>query len=220
MKDTFPMQREYFNNLEVIHSIAEIKIEWPYIFETDYLRQHFEELMGLKSDTFAENFLNTKEKIFLFFKKFIKNPVVDDSSERSILTGIAKYFNEDLGFLLLDFEFGLKVDSIVARVPTNTPFIAFVEDDATGGKVVAYILIEKTIVSKIENCNLLLNLQLVINFFFVLNIIYPREISQTLEFLVRFFYKHYPISTRGKKKNINSLQKVNSFISKITAFEQ
>lgn len=56
--------------------------------------------------------------------------------------------------------------------------------------------------------------------YFVFNIMYPEKASLSLEFIQRYFYQILPHSTRGKKKNILSLNKVSTFIEKINSLQE
>lgn len=96
-------------------------------------------------------------------------------------------------------------------------FFLISERDIGQKKEITYIFIEKVLVAHFleGNYNYLKTLTDVINYYYVFNIMFPRQLSQTMEFLVRFLYKHYPNSSRGPKKSINNLQKVNNLISQI-----
>ncbi|XP_067639561.1 uncharacterized protein [Eurosta solidaginis] len=100
----------------------------------------------------------------------------------------------------------IAMDTIINKLPSNLPLIAIIETER------AHIIIEKTPVAEYGEYDFINFVKVIINYYFVLNKMYPAEISQTLEFLTRFCYKHYP----NQPQNINSLQKVNNLISKIS----
>lgn len=78
-----------------------------------------------------------------------------------------------------------------------------------------YMFFEKVIVGHYKNENFLNLLCLSITYFYNFNILYPKQISQTLEFCSRYFLQHYTQNVRGKKKHINNLSKINNLINKL-----
>lgn len=104
MQDCFPIQRKFFNNLENIPTILQIKTEWPFIFESEYLYQHFEQLMNIKSEIFIENFQSSNDKIFRYFNEVNKKIRIENSSAINIISGIANYFGEDTTYLFMNFD--------------------------------------------------------------------------------------------------------------------
>ncbi|XP_017467857.1 PREDICTED: uncharacterized protein LOC108360183 isoform X1 [Rhagoletis zephyria] len=222
MKDCFPLQRSNFNEMDPSPTIESIKRDWPYIFSTECLNQHFGQLMNTDPDLFDMNFNKNREETAAFFEHLQgKHNLLKEAHQTNyIIKSIAKYFNENANYLFAIFEIGANLDTIVEKVPTNTPFVAFVENDVEKETYNCYIFIEKTLVSHtLGDGDMFKFLKQIIQYYFVFNIIYPPETSQTMEFFVRFFYKFYPNSSRGAKKNINNIQKVNNLIVKLTNFQ-
>lgn len=59
------------------------------------------------------------------------------------------------------------------------------------------------------------SLEYIMDLYFVFNIKYEKSISQTMEFLQRFFFSIYVESGRGNKNNKSAMQKVTNIIKKI-----
>ena len=55
-----------------------------------------------------------------------------------------------------------------------------------GGECQVHVFIEKIEVQKYKNKKFVEILQLIICYYYTLNIMYPAELSQTMEFLVRY----------------------------------
>lgn len=79
----------------------------------------------------------------------------------------------------------------------------------------AYIFFEKTIFLKYRCFTFIELIRDVICTYYVFNVMYPKGISQSLEFFVRFFWKYYPENLRGKKNHINNLSKINHLITRL-----
>ena len=66
MKATYVAQRRDILNQE---SVAELKIEWPFLFEMEGINTHFEELVGINLQETLEDNYNTKGKqVFEYLK--------------------------------------------------------------------------------------------------------------------------------------------------------
>ncbi|XP_067635057.1 uncharacterized protein [Eurosta solidaginis] len=189
MKDCFWLQRQYLNNMDPVPSIKDVQINWPFLFYEQCLCQHFEKLMEINANIFCENFKQSLDK----FKKCFKSKDTFDS-DLKIIKEIVNYFGKNPDFLFMDFEIGTTMDTIINKLPSNLPLIAIIETER------AHIIIEKTPVAEYGEYDFINFVKVIFNYYFVLNKIYPAEISQTLEFLTRFCYKHYPNQTRGAKK--------------------
>lgn len=99
---------------------------------------------------------------------------------------------------------------------TTNIFFLFSE---TSEGIINYIFIEKIQVCADKNKNFIDTLMKLICFFYIFNLMYPKEICMSMEFLTRFFFKHYPSQIRGSKKSINNLSKINNLIKKINEFK-
>ncbi|XP_055381337.1 uncharacterized protein LOC129611938 [Condylostylus longicornis] len=179
MKECFPIQRKYFNNMDNIPTIIEIQRNWPFMFNKEYLYDHFELLMNLKANTFIMNFEKNKAKI----NQIAKNTKEEEGDEST--------FNA---------IFGTTMEDIIISIPTNGPWFAIV--DTMSEQCIAYIFAEKILIVKEENFTFVDLLCQVISYYYVFNIVYPKEISQSLEFCVRYFYNHYCEKLRGSKKTL------------------
>lgn len=80
---------------------------------------------------------------------------------------------------------------------------------------VAYIFIDKMQVAERSNSCIFELIIECICYFFIFNLIYPKELSQTLEFYVRYFLNYRPSNVRGCKKNINNISKIHNLLKKI-----
>lgn len=56
--------------------------------------------------------------------------------------------------------------------------------------------------------------------YFIFNIQYPKDISQLLEFVQRYFFVYYTETSRGRKKNLTSMAKVMRLLCKINEFSK
>lgn len=80
---------------------------------------------------------------------------------------------------------------------------------------VGYIFIEKLMVSSTDKVNLIDMVMQCIAYYYNFNMQYPKEVSQSFDFIVRYFLNHYPEKPRGPKKNLNNMNKINNFIRKL-----
>lgn len=83
----------------------------------------------------------------------------------------------------------------------------------------AYIFFEKTMITKEKDFSFADLVCQVICFYYVFNIVFPKEISQSLEFCVRYFFNHYCEKTRGSKKTIFNMSKIRNFIKKLNQLD-
>ncbi|XP_055389885.1 uncharacterized protein LOC129618883 [Condylostylus longicornis] len=97
-------------------------------------------------------------------------------------------------------EFGTTLNTLKDEIPTNTPWAGIVQTDLEGDALI-YIFIEKVQVNVFEfvSSDFIGMLELLVCYYYVLNIIFPKEISQFMEFFVRYFLQHYPDGVRGIK---------------------
>lgn len=99
-------------------------------------------------------------------------------------------------------------------------FMYFVFSDSTpepDSSKIAYtfienILVREAVYSDIYHPQLILE---VISLYYIVNISYPKKISLSLEFFVRFLLKYYSQTYRGAKKNISNIAKVSNLIKKL-----
>lgn len=100
MKECFPMQRKYFNNMERVPTIGEIKKNWPFIFDKENLYNHFQLLMNLDTNIFKTNFEKNKMKIHQIVKTTAEeSPCGDEYTFHAI----AHYFKEKTDMLYMKF---------------------------------------------------------------------------------------------------------------------
>lgn len=92
----------------------------------------------------------------------------------------------------------------------------FLDAGLEENSAIAYIFIEKELVAKFVTFNFIELINNIICYYYVFNLMYPKEISQTLDFCVRFFYNIYPNFVRGNKRTINNFSKINSLIKKLS----
>ena len=64
-----------------------------------------------------------------------------------------------------------------------------------------YIFVEKMQVMH-GSSDILEIIKVIISIYYLMNSIYPKQISQVMEFSIRYFLQYYPESSRGSKKNI------------------
>ncbi|XP_067613886.1 uncharacterized protein [Eurosta solidaginis] len=84
-------------------------------------------------------------------------------------------------------KIGTTLKNVENNLVTNTPVVAFVENDIERESCTAYIFIEKQLISQLSGYDMLLYLKEIIQYYYTFNIIYPSEISQSMEFFVRYF---------------------------------
>lgn len=105
MKICFPLQRTYLNNRQVIPRIENIKDNWPYLFQKEFLHQHFEQLMSIDPKVLKIEFAKQKNILFDFFKlSKNKNLRGIEADDINIVTGLTHYFKENSSFLFMEFE--------------------------------------------------------------------------------------------------------------------
>lgn len=108
MADCYGVQRLFFNNMNPVPSISSIKSEWPYIFDKEYLVDHFRTLMNIEPSTFVSNFRSSEEKLIRFFQNLKKQKILDAVKDQTngfaILAAVSTYFNEDTSMLFKKFQ--------------------------------------------------------------------------------------------------------------------
>ncbi|XP_055372360.1 uncharacterized protein LOC129606213 [Condylostylus longicornis] len=215
MKDCFPFQRLYFNSIDKVPSVRDVKENWPFIFEKSCLFQHFTELTNLNPEHFKKQFSSEKPILYEHFmqNKTIKSFFANEINDEKIICAVIMHFKEDQNLFYKKFELGTTLDEIIEASPTSGPWIAIV--DISVEKKMGYISLEKSPVAFHENPEILDLLIEIIAVFYVFNIMYSKSMSQSYEFFVRFFYKYYPEEIRGKKKNISNMCKINNLIKRL-----
>ncbi|XP_055388137.1 uncharacterized protein LOC129616505 [Condylostylus longicornis] len=174
-------------------------------------------------ETYAEQrlYLNNRETKIKEFLLNCKNKDIRKhnlETDENIVSNLVSYFKEDVNFIFKKFTFGTTLNTLKDEIPTNTPWAGIVQTDLEGDALI-YIFIEKVQVNVFEfvSSDFIGMLELLVCYYYVLNIIFPKEISQFMEFFVRYFLQHYPDGVRGIKKSMNSLNKINSLIVKLSS---
>ena len=80
--------------------------------------------------------------------------------------------------------------------PKEKVRILFLEN-ISGDVEQAYVIVEKNVFMHLKSSNLICMISTAIKIFYALNMLYPKNISQTMEFFVKFYYKYYCDTTRG-----------------------
>ncbi|XP_055920392.1 LOW QUALITY PROTEIN: uncharacterized protein LOC129951975 [Eupeodes corollae] len=219
MEDCFPVQRSYFKNQESYPSIEMIKANRPYIFTRECIYKHFSQLTETNfQKLLPADFTTEKSSLAKFFSK--KNEAaLEGHQEMEILNCISHHFKENLDFLIQSFPVGnqytkpyffllilkfsftdwnsvrrFKISSICAMgccswyaylnyFILSFPGISYVTKTA-------YIFIEHKIVWSSDTPNIFDVLAQTIGYFYAFNIEYPKEVSQTIDFLVRCILNH------------------------------
>lgn len=102
MKECFPFQIQFLNNRKEIPTVADVQVNWPYIFFQPYMKNHFEALLNVDSAKLAINFRNSKEKTITFLRS--KKLLFEDYNDLNIIQGFFTYFKEDCKLLYQRFK--------------------------------------------------------------------------------------------------------------------
>lgn len=100
MIKTFAAQRNFINNLKN-KKYDKIVLEWPFLFDSAILIEHFKLLTSISVENYHTNFAKRNERIFAFFKasKNKELQVFSKSNEFEVMKMIALYFKEDIEYL-------------------------------------------------------------------------------------------------------------------------
>ncbi|CAB3977263.1 Hypothetical predicted protein [Paramuricea clavata] len=226
MKQTYASQRLLINRSKPnVPSIMEIKDQWPFLFETDMMLQHFEELMGFNLQVILQRSLEEKASVIYDFmkqehpsKKKVRESLLEidtamalDESKIPQMAGVyllvLAYFGEPEDMMIRSYDETATVEDVVSdsKIP-STPFIAVfgeVLEAKRCGLVVDEVMVNQSINGITEG------MMMLFASYFVLNIMYPNEVAATLEFIQRCFVDINPnrgnkrAKTKGKQHTVN-----------------
>ncbi|XP_073836713.1 uncharacterized protein [Musca autumnalis] len=122
--------------------------------------------------------------------------------------------------LFKKYKFGTTIDEVKRENVTATPWASIIytspAEEDSNGESIAYIWLEGEMTSIEPNCDIItLILQILCYYYYIFNIEYPKDISQTCEFFMRYLLKFYPLQVIGKKKNINNMKRIITLIKKL-----
>ncbi|XP_061393734.1 uncharacterized protein LOC133329258, partial [Musca vetustissima] len=188
MSSCFATQRAFFNDAENIPSVKDILNNWPMIFHKDCLFDHFQKLMDLNIKIFNENFEISKSKFNTCFN------IEHTQGANGIVEAICNYFKERTTLLYKEFKFGATMDDIKRENESATPWVSIICTSPTGDdeQHIAYIWLEGEITSIETNSNLISLILQLLCYYYIFNIEYPKDISQSCEFFMRYLFKFYP----------------------------
>nr|XP_022902692.1 uncharacterized protein LOC111415310 [Onthophagus taurus] len=124
----------------------------------------------------------------------------------SAMNFFSSYFKEDIKYFL-DTSTGLNQHDSGVDIISEAPCIHIIGERKTYS-----VFVEKEQVFETP-CHLTA-MEVAFGLFYILNLEYPREISQLLEFIQRFFFKIHPDAGSRSKKNMGK-RRVISLINKI-----
>lgn len=94
-------------------------------------------------------------------------------------------------------------------------FFFFTDKSLSEPENTYFIFVEKRLILNVNNSEIINRIKNIIHLYYTFNMLYPNEICQTMEFLVRFFYEIYLPKVRGPKNSSSNLNKINNLIKKI-----
>lgn len=106
---------------------------------------------------------------------------------------------------------GIKYVLILKFIYTHMCFTSFLDSDR--GNI--YYLFADNVLVNSSSATIVEAFAQDFCLYFILNIAYPKKISQLLEFCQRYFFNIHTENSRGEKKNLSAVTKVMSLISKI-----
>lgn len=94
LEKTYPIQREFINNVVKFPTVAEILQEWPILFNKYALMWHFKKLCKIDLNTFISNLDAKMDMILTFNKENTVEEILDKYVK--VLHVLGKYFKEDI----------------------------------------------------------------------------------------------------------------------------
>ncbi|XP_015922196.1 uncharacterized protein [Parasteatoda tepidariorum] len=122
MNQTYYLQRKEINEGA---KISDLLIEWPLLFHSTFMLQHFETLTDKNIIEKLGSTIDSKGKDFITFflaceEKEVKSLIIQNNGKNIVLLilfGIAKYFNEDISILVKMSEVLNQHDVVEIDIP-------------------------------------------------------------------------------------------------------
>ncbi|KAF5274680.1 hypothetical protein FQR65_LT16903 [Abscondita terminalis] len=208
LHETYTMQRLFLNSSPKIEAIES---EWPILLFKDVIYWHFEKLMSLNISELETMFLQREGKIWNLARqaKFTGlKSIPDDENDKheQCLQIIGDYFKETvLSTFLLHMS---KEEEIQLKI--NSPCIVRINLDLSREY---RIFFENKELVHLRSELFLEALKITMALYYNFNVSYPKEISNTLEFIQRYMLKINP--DQGSKSNKKNNYKIVSLINKL-----
>nr|XP_023012729.1 uncharacterized protein LOC111502798 isoform X1 [Leptinotarsa decemlineata] len=199
LQKCFPEQRRFLNKNP---SLAAIKKECPVLLTRVGATFHFYKLTN-------SDMANLEPAVAMKFDKFLKlngfeNVIHKESKLLTIIEIVARYFKEDLNLIYAEPNNIL----VPTEIESHPQIIR------TGNTLYTYLVYyEKTPVNPNGFSTFEEAFQLAFAIYFNFNLKYPANISLTMEFIQRYFFKIHPDS--GSKANKPSFSRVVNLMNKL-----
>ncbi|KAM7314653.1 uncharacterized protein ISCGN_004437, partial [Ixodes scapularis] len=192
---TYGDQRAYINSVNPIHSARDVKEEWPLLFHKPLFYAHAKTLLGKDMlETFTEglklctallarHFVKSSNRELLFWSVQAEEAEKRGevmAKEKVLLPQLACYFKEKTEILVQVLEEGNSITDQLPSLPC-TPMVVAVGSIFSRSCLVAVeqqILFDEPVEFHEAAC-------LLFCAYYVLNMVYPRDVEATLEFIQR-----------------------------------
>lgn len=192
---TYSDQRAYINSVNPIHSAREVKEEWPLLFHKPLFYAHVKTLLGKNiEETFPEGLKLCTELLASHFAKSSNREILfwtvqaeeaekrgeAMAKEKVLLPQLACYFKEKAETLVQILEEGNSIRDLLPSLPC-TPQVVAVGSIFTRSCLVVVeqqILFDEPVDFHEAAC-------LLFCAYYVLNMVYPKDLEATLEFIQR-----------------------------------
>ncbi|KAJ8048985.1 hypothetical protein HOLleu_01518 [Holothuria leucospilota] len=220
---TYTSQRLWINGGK--KNITELSEGWPFLFDEKFLFQHFHELVGIDlKQELLTSITEKAPKLFSCLKSMKRmQGVVRDTEAQcevlqnktpictSVLHLLAQYFEEKIDLLVMTCEEGVRPEDL--DVPRSPFLAAFGRNFAEAERFCLYV--DGVAVNK-KLHSFFGALTALFASFYCFNIEYPVEVSNTLEFIQRFFAGINPDRGSKTEKSKRKRTAVSSKILELT----